>query len=430
MKYYSKKNNGFSLLEALLTTIVISGVLLVILGILRAYTEQTLARTTANYVDQIASSIYDILENPLYFQQIYDDADAQANDILEITIPNIINGQIGASIFPMTSTLNANFSNTSPLKVGTEIMLRASAGDTIEVIIVSDARAIDQRVRLSAEQLKLYGGFYRNAAEGIKNAYNAWQFDPNILVGTNWWDNIASLNPPSMDEGSYLVHYRHINLDDVAGDYLYRTDIPGRPELNQMYSALNMGGQNILGVDNLNISGNMDFDSRAIVNGSMNITGDTTLNGANLRAFNQMNAAEANVGGSFLVQNSLGMLNYSVANDLSADEASFTNGFFANDSLTANEIGSINGTIDVQGTTFATNIQGLSAATPLDINVDGQLNVGTITTESFEIDGANTLGVIDLDIAQDVTVGNEVNAPRVIVDVLNTDTFGLCDQGC
>ena len=85
-----KQNRGFSLLEMLLTTMVFTGLLVAVFNLLEEYAEKQLAQSTSDYMENIALAVEDILVNPLYFQEIYDLADARANDVLELSLNDLI----------------------------------------------------------------------------------------------------------------------------------------------------------------------------------------------------------------------------------------------------------------------------------------------------------------------------------------------------
>jgi len=325
------KNNqlqkGVSLLEALLTTAVLASIFVVIFGLLQNYSQQMIAKSAANYMDKIRTAVIDVLKNPTNYNLIYDEVDAQANDILEVTINDILTGEIGGVSLLDTGVLNTNIGARTPLKTNISIMIRRSGNDALEVIVATNDRVNDKRIRAAAEFSKLSGGFYRNTVDDVKSAYNTWNFDPAInLAGSTWWTNFANPNPPSMNNGSYLINYEHITFDEVAGDYLYRLRTNGRPELNTLYTDLNMGGQNITGADNINISGNIDLESNAFINGSVSVNEDITLNSANLRVFNTLSTDNAvlnntagGITGNFTVQGVLNTNNLNVDNSTKAD---------------------------------------------------------------------------------------------------------------
>ena len=78
------------------------------------------------------------------------------------------------------------------------------------------------------------------------------------LVGAygGWTFSIAGTSIPNPGPG-HLVLFQFFSGGTLDPDYLYRIAVPGHPELNQMFAPLNMGGNDVTGVDNLSASGNI-----------------------------------------------------------------------------------------------------------------------------------------------------------------------------
>jgi type II secretory pathway pseudopilin PulG len=79
---------------------------------------------------------------------------------------------------------------------------------------------------------------------GLVGAYGGWTF------------SIAGTSIPNPGPG-HLVLFQYFSNGTLDPDYLYRVAVPGHPELNQMFTALNMGGNDVTGVDDLSASGNV-----------------------------------------------------------------------------------------------------------------------------------------------------------------------------
>jgi type II secretory pathway pseudopilin PulG len=78
------------------------------------------------------------------------------------------------------------------------------------------------------------------------------------LVGAfgGWSFSIAGTSIPNPGPG-HLVLFQYFSDGTLDPDYLYRIAVPGHPELNQMFAPLNMGGNDVTGVDDLSASGNL-----------------------------------------------------------------------------------------------------------------------------------------------------------------------------
>ena len=73
---FIRQRKGFSLVEMLLTIMVVTGLLIAVFELLEDYVEKELAVATADYMENIALAVQDIVEDPAYFQEAYALADA------------------------------------------------------------------------------------------------------------------------------------------------------------------------------------------------------------------------------------------------------------------------------------------------------------------------------------------------------------------
>lgn len=443
--------SGFSLFEMLLTVFIFAGILFAAYITLRDYAEDTLAQRTAAYYAEIHRALDEILLDAANFMAMHAVVTADPDNIVEISIADLISG---SGIMPgAANNLNANFNAISPLRTfrttdtppfvtDITIMLRATGDasnpdDTpaLEVIIASNGRTDDRRVRAVANYASGQGGFYRDSSEGIESAFATWRFALNNLNGTSWF-TYANANDPVLGangEGSYFVYYDHYNFDDLTGDYLYRRAV-GLPQLNTMYAPLNMGTNNILGTDNIN-SNELNLSGQAIVNGTMNVVGATTINDGNFIARQQLSADSAlieGVGsgtrGNLTVQGQLDVTNSTINDSLSATIGNMQGGL----ETTAGNITS-SGTLsasntEVGGMTFIQQLNASSPANRPSLIVGQQVNTADISAENFTQSSGNT-GVLDMIVGGNTDV-NDLTAPDVTINQLDTETFGACDNGC
>jgi hypothetical protein len=208
-------------------------------------------------------------------------------------------------------------------------------------------------------------------------------------------------NPASIDDGGYLVHYRYTSFEDSAGDYMFRVSIPGRPELNRMYGTLNMGGHNIMGADNVTTANDLILDGRALVNGQMRVGGNTSIQQGDVVAGNRFstnNMAVRGLGG----------------------------GVTGNLNIATQQIEYQNGTTQT-GRLNVTSLQGNGAG--MNVDITGQLNASNFSTQNMTVQSGN-VGTIDTVISNNLRVEGDVESTGMILNNLNVQTFGACDNGC
>lgn len=431
-----KNNHGFSLLEMLLTTMVFTGLLVAVFNLLEEYAEKRLAQSTSDYMENIALAVEDILSNPLYFQEVYALADARPSNVLEISLNDLTSG---FGTIPASTRLNEDIRNRTPIGSGVDVLLRIAdntAIDTdaqaIEILVATDEPILDERVRRAATAAGPYGGVLNSAPGIIQSSFASWGVNLTDLAGTTWAAQVAS-TPPVANEESYLVHYRHMSFEESAGDYMFRISVPGRPELNRMFTNLNMGSHNIMGTDNLNLSGSLSLEGRAIINGDARVTGNTTINEGDVIASNRVTTANVivngtggGVTGNFSVDDTINIGQVNLNGQLNAKTAELRLGVDSTGQITADKI-LMSGGIGSAGRINATRLQG-SGGSPT-VTVAGQMNASNLTTDALTIQNGN-VGTLDTVASGDVSVGGELRANNIGMGTLNVNTFGTCDRGC
>lgn len=108
----------------------------------------------------------------------------------------------------------------------------------------------------------------------VRGAYGGWQVS---LAGTN----ISNPGP------THLAFMHYYNQGSLASDYLYRYAIPGQPQLNEMFTNLNMGGNNITNANSvnavtLNASGNVNASQNVTARGDVTAKQDVTAENGNV----------------------------------------------------------------------------------------------------------------------------------------------------
>ncbi len=432
-----KKSQGFSILETLLTTVVVMGILVAIFNLFEDYAEKTLARSTAKYLTSVSLAVEEMISHKDYFNIIYDLADAETNDILELTLDDLINGfGLSPNDVPASTVLNATFRQQTPLKTGINIMVRVADNTAIttdskalEIIVAMDERVMDSRARSIAHILGAHGGHFR-AGGSIQNAFSSWRLAPALFDDSAWGDTITA-DPPSQDDGTYIVHYTHKSFEDITGDYLYRDRVAGSPELNRMYTDINLGGNNILGADNLNASGNLNLGAKAIVKGAMNV-GNVTLTQSNFTARNQMTTQDALIRGNgtggrgnFSVEGTLSATSMAAKGIINADSATFENGLNTTGDLRSN--GLVQFSNGFQADTI--NATGLTGDHLFDVTVGDSVRASDLTLRRLNV-GLGDIGTIDTQVSGNMGITGTVEAPNMGFGNLTVTTFGECDRGC
>lgn len=436
---YIRHTQGFSILETLLTTVVVMGILLAIFNLFEDYAEKMLARSTAKYFNNISDAVEEMISNQDYFNIIYAMADAETNDILELDINDLINGfGLAPNDIPASTTLNRNIRQQTPLKTGVNIMVRvadntaiATDADALEIIIASDIPVLDSRARRTAHKMGAYGGYFRDETDNIKHAFASWRLDPTLFNDSTWGDAING-TPPSQDVGTYIVHYKYKSFEDITGDYLYRDRVIGSPELNRMHTDMNLGGNNILGVDNLDITNDLNLDAKAIVKGSMNV-GNATFTQSNFVANNKMTTGNAlirgngtGVRGNLSVEGDLSTTSMSAKGTINADNAIFNNGLTTAGDLRSN--GNVQFSNGFQAGTV--NATGLTGDHLFNITIGNSLKASDLELRRLNVGVDGNIGTIDTQVSGDMGVTGDVNVPNIGFGDLTVGTFGECDQGC
>lgn len=486
--------SGFSLLELLLAVAVFSTVMLAIFEILQNFMQKEQARATHKYMETVAAAMNQIMDDPENFNALYNAAritgggyeliaDSFAADANNITK----NFDLGGVWIQGSRLFNNQFRPNSPLRTPIRILLRVAddpvnPNDTpaLEMVIVTRDPRPETIVQLAANASGAHGGWIRNyAAKGgaiMESAFSSWRITPSAgLQSTNWYNNELLASLDTRNQGSYYVYYDYYNLADKTGDYLYRhPDLDTAGELNRMHGPLNMGGNDIIGADDVQINGPAiacDFNDdpgvtdtasgtlcvngtnvvkgAAYVGGNMTAYGSVTVSDSAylnaMRVQNAMNAAQKSTHGAqglFVVDGVGNNSDEIVVNPVAVlggdGNATFREGTTAGDGQAGNTDAT---TVTVpDGGTYRTNritnTRRITATTTRanNLQVDHDLRVGEMTGGSMELWSAR-LGVIDVTNSENLIYGTSASpetlvAPRISVDRMSIGSFGTCNQGC
>ncbi len=308
-KQASLRESGFTLIETLLVVALLSGIMIVLATIMQEYMRKEHMRSVASQVtivqravnDMMASveqfgAMYQVVENNGGIAEVSILSPSNTNRTISYAPTAGVNLEMGGAGLKPSNVINAGYNPSGPVTyttfrdtlsiraksyvtgiVGPEpnarqdvrltvLMRTAGSGGekALEILIVSLDRLAEREIRDISAHMAADGGFISvvNDADSqchpsgcyltARSGFGSWYVDLTNYAGTNWY-NI--MNSHRADEtGGYLVSYSYISERVIAGDYLYRMAIAGSPELNRMNWTLDLGGNNIIGADNVEIT--------------------------------------------------------------------------------------------------------------------------------------------------------------------------------
>lgn len=209
--------------------------------------------------------------------------------------------QITPAMLRNTNYLPAGVTDTNAFGQTFVVLARRVGTNQLEsIVLTTGGQTIDEMgTREIAENLGAPGGFVPVTNTGIvQGVREGWS-----LTLSNY-----GVNPGAGHTASALF----LQGGTLANDYLYRNAIAGKPELNRMNTALNMGGNDLNNAANITASGTASISGDVNAGRNVNASGNVNLNGTvtaggDLRAgsmYLQGNASmngNATVGGSVAV---------------------------------------------------------------------------------------------------------------------------------
>lgn len=176
--------------------------------------------------------------------------------------------QITPAMLRNTNYLPAGFADANAFGQTFVVLARRVANNQLEsIVLTTGGQTIDEMgTREIAENLGAPGGFVPVANTGIiQGVRGGWS-----LALSNY-----GVNPGAGHTASALF----LQDGTLANDYLYRNAIAGKPELNRMNTALNMGGNNLNNAANITASGTASITGDVNTGGNVNASGNVNLNG-------------------------------------------------------------------------------------------------------------------------------------------------------
>jgi len=260
--YITKKQNGFSLLEALLVVVILS---ITVLGISAMFNEW-LAQSIDNKVGREMVKIQNISED--YIQLNFDDTLSTIpnnGDIIEIDIQDLKDNDA------LDDSYIAQNSYQQEIRIFARNLSVAGGDNIIEVISVGespngdDARMKNGRLFRAAtsgsSKLGVISALDTGAnccEDNIQNIHGLWQVS---LADFNAFYN----SDADIDNGGYIAAYGRIVNNPISynDDYLYRVET-GNVGSNRMNTNLDLNGNSIIGegvltADNIIIAGDTEI---------------------------------------------------------------------------------------------------------------------------------------------------------------------------
>ncbi len=292
----------------------------------------------------------------------------------------------------------------NPLRRDVQIQLNI-VGTEYQALIYTTGDPIPfDRLFLAARAAGASGGYIENVASpaGAGNttaisAFGLW------TAPTAGLPNLGTFNA----DGGQLVSYIAFSFEEVFGPYLYRDDL-GDPDLNTMFTDLNMNGNDLLAVGNLDAN-NVDVDQGVNVTGTMNVTGETIFAGS-LDIGNVMT-----VGGQLAVTNDLTVSAGDVVVEGGNIAAASMNVDTANASIVnAPDISATGLTVNGADTVLASDI-----AITGPVNIVGEIQANTLNTNTLSADEVQSN---QMTVTGNVAVQGDLSVTgSAVVDVLAVD---------
>jgi len=258
-----KKQYGFGLLETL-GALAVTSIMMV-----------SFARMTSDSSTQLKGTA--TAQN---FKQVYDAGSRYIKDnygVLLTSTPATITTRMLVS----TGYLPATYSGLNPYAQSTTIQVTQPVVNTLQAIVMTSAgNAIPEAsAPVISSKVGSAGAYFPVATPNTaKGAFGGWSLD---MTGSS----------PGAGHLAGLIFY---NNGDLVSDYLQRHQIPGHPEVNEMFTAINMNNNDINNANNVNT---------------------VDVNATNVNAINNVNTGNVNASNNVTVGNAISASTVSVSNN-------------------------------------------------------------------------------------------------------------------
>ncbi len=501
--------SGFTLLETLMVVGLLSGIMILLTVFLQDYLRREHMRGVAEHLAVVHRAASESINTIEKFDALYTLAENNDN-VIELSIlagnnPNRTVGYAtiggvslergrGAAFAPSplinTSAVVGNnfsgFRDTLPVRASSYVtgidgpadnsrrdarltVLARIADDpgddddqrALEILVATIDRISERDLRAIMAETNANGGLVSAAMDDDPNchptlgcaitarsAYGNW-YASMVNFADTAWGNRVNGRLATLADGGYLVSYNYINESVLAGDYLYRNAIPNSPRLNMMHTALDLGGNNILGADNIEIADpvNPGIGNVLTVNNGMHAQGSVLVGGAaritgDLIAEGPLNAGAVTLNpsydtgtilppghGNILVSDEMRAGSMTTAGDLSVRGATGVPGDARLLNLTAARSSAT--TLDISDTLTVTGSQGVLAGAltnAQNIVVNDKLDAGQINAASVS---AGSAGIVQGQMGGTLAVENRISVSKLsVTGNVTIDNLTKCAKGC
>lgn len=256
-----KSIKGFSLIEIMLTIILVTLATSIAFQYYDNYLDEQLNQTTAQQQKQVNKAAQ------TYIKANYNTIAAQAMPY------TITMATLQAAGFPSLPLKN-------PFAQSYNVVVRNPGSGLMALVVTTGGQTIDEKnlPRIS-KLVGADGGYISSTNTAV--AYGAYKA---------WTETLA--NYGVAPGAGHLASALFFDSASVASDYLYRSAVPGMPSLNTMNTDLSMGGNNITSANNITAAGalkgatatitgaltaNTVTTKGLIVNGNETVTGTSTV---------------------------------------------------------------------------------------------------------------------------------------------------------
>ncbi|MBE0469825.1 MAG: shufflon system plasmid conjugative transfer pilus tip adhesin PilV, partial [Methyloprofundus sp.] len=194
-----------------------------------------------------------------------------------------------------TNYLQAGYSSVNGYQQATcALVLQPSPGQLTGLVVTQGGQELNDfllsnlvsRIGASA------GGIYTDTPGAIIGSRGSWAIShANYGNNTHLGEDCAgNTQPVTMEPGRAHVALWFENNDLTAG-FLYREEIPGRPELNRMSTHLDMAGHDLTGASTVSATDAFDMGGTTIIDSSRNLVNiDSIFASGNLEVAGNLEA--------------------------------------------------------------------------------------------------------------------------------------------